>query len=102
MKVGPTLANSPTRSRTNISSFTAPELRELAHLEHTDVYFNTEEIKAAIGRAGANGEIEKHTASNLEAMRTVAEKEKANHERAMEFLFLFAENIFSLRSFSRS
>jgi ferredoxin--NADP+ reductase len=70
------------------AAFTAPELRELAHLEHTDVYFNAEEIKAAITRAGANGEIEKHTASNLEAMRTVAEKEKSNHERAMEFLFL--------------
>jgi ferredoxin--NADP+ reductase len=72
------------------AAFTAPELRELAHLEHTDVYFNAEEIKAAITRASANGEIEKHTASNLEAMRTVAEKEKANHERAMEFLFLHA------------
>jgi ferredoxin--NADP+ reductase len=72
------------------AAFTAPELRELAHLKHTDVYFNMEEIKAAITRASATGEIEKHTASNLEAMRTVAEKEKSNHERAMEFLFLHA------------
>lgn len=72
------------------AAFTAPELRELAHLEHTDVYFNAEEIAAAITRANSKGEIEKHVASNLEAMRTVAEAPKSGHERSMEFLFLHA------------
>ena len=70
------------------AAFTAPELRELVHLEHTDVYFNAEAIADGVARAGS--EIDKHTASNLEAMRTVAEKEKSNHERSMEFLFLHA------------
>ena len=72
------------------AAFTAPELRELVHLEHTDVYFNGEEISAAINRASASGEIDKHTSSNLEAMRTVAEKEKNNLDRSLEFLFLHA------------
>jgi ferredoxin--NADP+ reductase len=72
------------------ASFTAPELRELSHLEHTDVYFNEEAIAAAISRASSTGEIEKHTASNLEAMKSVAESAKAGHERSMEFLFLHA------------
>jgi ferredoxin--NADP+ reductase len=72
------------------AAFTAPELRELAHLKHTDVYFNDEEIKAAQSRVAARGEVEKHVASNLESMKTVAESPKANHERLMEFLFLHA------------
>jgi len=71
------------------AAFTAPELRELSHLEDTDVYFDEEGISAAVARAGANGEIEKHTASNLEAMKNVAQAPKANHERSMEFLFLY-------------
>ena len=70
------------------AAFTAPELRELSHLEHTDVYFDEEAIAEAQTRAAAKGEVDKHTASNLEAMRTVAESPKQNHERSMEFLFL--------------
>ena len=70
------------------AAFTAPELRELSHLEHTDVYFDGEGISAAIERASAGGQIEKHVASNLDAMKNVAESPKSNHERSMEFLFL--------------
>ena len=45
------------------AAFTAPELRELSHLEHTDVYFDGEGISAAIERASAGGQIEKHVGS---------------------------------------
>ena len=72
------------------AAFTAPELRELVHLENTDVYFNAEEISKAITRANAKEGIDKHVLSNLEAMKVVTEKEKSNQERAMEFLFLHA------------
>ena len=71
-------------------AFTAPELRELADLEHTDVFFNLEAINDAISRVNADESLDRHVASNLEAMKSVAEKPKAKHERTMEFLFLHA------------
>ncbi len=75
------------------AAFTSPELRELPKLEHTDVYFDAHMIEDAHLRAVAQsefGELEKHLASNLEAMRAIAEHPHAGHERSMEFKFLSA------------
>ena len=72
------------------AAFTAPELRELPKLEHTDVIIDPKEVHAAHERAEAAGEIEKHLASNLEAWRLIAEHPRAGHERSMEFHFLAA------------
>ena len=70
------------------AAFTAPELRELSHLEHTDVYFDVEGLEEAIDRFAKSGQIDKHITSNLEAMKHVAQSPKQGHERSMEFLFL--------------
>jgi ferredoxin/flavodoxin---NADP+ reductase len=75
------------RRGAEFASFTAPELRDLPKLEHTDVYINEEAIALAHKNAGAKGEIEKHLASNLEAMKLIAETPKNGHERSLEFLF---------------
>jgi ferredoxin--NADP+ reductase len=75
------------------AAFTSPELRELPKLEHTDVYFDPQMIEDAHLRAKSEsefGELEKHLASNLEAMRLIAEHPHAGHERSMEFKFLSA------------
>jgi len=72
------------------AAFTAPELRELPKLEHTDVIIDADAVHQAHERAQAAGEIEKHLASNLEAWRLIAEHPRAGHERAMEFRFLSA------------
>jgi ferredoxin--NADP+ reductase len=67
------------------AAFTAPELRELPKLEHTNVVMRKSDIEAAIVRAGA--EPEKDVKSNLDAMLLIAENPKNEHERTMEFLF---------------
>ncbi len=72
------------------AAFTSPELRELPKLEHTDVVIDATEVHDAHERALAAGEIEKHTAANLEAWRLIAEHPRAGHERSMEFHFLSA------------
>ena len=72
------------------AAFTAPELRDLPKLEHTDVYIDAGQVSEAHARAEAAGEIEKHVASNLEAWRLIAEHPKSGHERSMEFRFLSA------------
>lgn len=72
------------------AAFTAPELRELPKLEHTDVIIDPNEVHAAHIRVEAAGEIEKHLASNLEAWRLIAEHPRSGHERSMEFHFLSA------------
>jgi len=75
------------------AAFTSPELRELPKLEHTDVYFDAKLIEDAHKRAISQaefGELEKHLASNLEAMRLIAEHPHAGNERSMEFKFLSA------------
>ena len=69
------------------AAFTSPELRELPKLEHTDVYISEESIALAHKNAEAKGEIEKHLASNLEAMKLIAETPKHGHPRSLEFLF---------------
>ena len=76
------------------AAFTAPELRDLPKLEHTDVLITKEEVEAAHARAEAAGEIEKHLASNLEAWRLIAEHPRSGHERQMEFHFLAAPKEF--------
>lgn len=70
------------------AAFTAPELRELPKLEHTDIIIDTSEVHAAHERAYAAGEVEKHLAANLEAWRLIAEHPRAGHDRSMEFHFL--------------
>ena len=67
------------------AAFTAPELRELPKLEHTNVIMNKEDIDAAIVRAGDAPE--KDVKSNLDAMLLIAENPKTEHERTMQFLF---------------
>jgi ferredoxin--NADP+ reductase len=51
------------------AAFTAPELRDLPKLEHTDIHIDATQVSEAHARAEAAGEIEKHLASNLEAWR---------------------------------
>jgi ferredoxin--NADP+ reductase len=68
------------------AAFTSPELRELPKLEHTNVVIQSEDIAAAIVRAGE--EIEKDTKSNLDAMTLIAESEVTTHDRTMTFQFL--------------
>jgi ferredoxin--NADP+ reductase len=70
------------------AAFTAPELRELPKLEHTDVIIDSEAVQAAHERASAAGEIDKQLASNLEAWRLIAESSVLGHNRLMEFRFL--------------
>jgi ferredoxin--NADP+ reductase len=69
------------------AAFTAPELRDLPKLENTDVYISEDAIAIAHKSAEAKGEIEKHLASNLEAMKLIAETPKHGHARSLEFLF---------------
>lgn len=75
------------RRGAEFAAFTAPELRDLPKLEHTDVYISAEAIALAFENAAARGEIDKHVASNLEAMKAVIEVPKQGHERSLEFLF---------------
>jgi ferredoxin--NADP+ reductase len=77
------------RRGAEFAAFTAPELRDLPKLENTDVYINEEAIALAHKNAEAKGEIEKHLASNLEAMKLIAETPKHGHERSLEFLFSY-------------
>lgn len=75
------------RRGAEFASFTAPELRDLPKLEHTDVYISQDALALAYKNAEAKGEIEKHLASNLEAMKLITETPKQGHERSLEFLF---------------
>jgi ferredoxin--NADP+ reductase len=67
------------------AAFTSPELRDLPKLEHTNVIINEDEISAAIARVGEIAE--KDVKSNLEAMLFIAQNQKTEHERTIEFLF---------------
>lgn len=68
------------------AAFTAPELRELPKLEHTNVALNPADVAAAIVRAGEA--IEKDTKSNLDAMAVIAQREATAHERTLTLQFL--------------
>lgn len=67
------------------AAFTSPELRDLPKLEHTNVIISKSDIDAAIVAAGDAPE--KDVKSNLDAMLAIAEHEKTNPARTMEFLF---------------
>ena len=68
-------------------AFTSPELRELPKLEHTDVFIDPQEIKDAIARVEASGEIEREVKSNLDAMLAIAQSPKKGSDRKLYFHF---------------
>lgn len=70
------------------AAFTAPELRELPKLEHTNVIMDKDEIAAALARVGENPE--KDVKSNLSAMELISQVEPSSHERTLEFQFFLA------------
>jgi len=72
------------------AAFTAPELRDLPKLEHTDVYIDQDQINEANLRVEQMGEVEKDLKNNLEAMRLIAEHSKKGVERKLEIKFLAA------------
>jgi ferredoxin--NADP+ reductase len=72
------------------SAFTAPELRDLPKLEHTDVFIDQFQIEEANLRIDQIGEIEKDLKNNLEAMRLIAEHSKKGVSRKLEIRFLAA------------
>ena len=72
------------------AAFTAPELRDLPKLEHTDVYIDQVQINEANLRVEQMGEVEKDLKNNLEAMRLIAEHSKKGVERKLEIKFLAA------------
>ena len=72
------------------AAFTAPELRDLPKLEHTDVYIDQVQIDQANLRVEQMGEVEKDLKNNLEAMRLIAEHSKKGAERKLEIKFLAA------------
>jgi len=72
------------------AAFTAPELRDLPKLEHTDVYIDQAQITEANLRVEQMGEVEKDLQNNLEAMRLIAEHSKKGVERKLEIKFLAA------------
>jgi ferredoxin/flavodoxin---NADP+ reductase len=72
------------------AAFTAPELRDLPKLEHTDVYIDQAQITEANLRVEQMGEVEKDLKNNLEAMRLIAEHRKKGVERKLEIKFLAA------------
>ncbi len=73
------------RRSAEFAAFTAPELRELPDLEHTNVIIKKEDIERAIHRVGSAPE--KHVKSNLDAMHAIANNQIYPHQRSMEFLF---------------
>jgi ferredoxin--NADP+ reductase len=70
------------------AAFTAPELRELPKLEHTDVEIGQCDIEDALERASAAGELPKDVKSNLDAMMAISQTPKKGHERKLNFHFL--------------
>ena len=70
------------------AAFTAPELRELPKLEHTNVIMGKDEIAAALVRVGDNPE--KDVKSNLSAMELISQVEPSSHDRTLEFQFFLA------------
>ncbi|MBI3430144.1 MAG: FAD-dependent oxidoreductase, partial [Actinobacteria bacterium] len=70
------------------AAFTAPELRELPKLEHTNVIMNAPEIEAALARVGEYAE--KDVKSNLAAMELIAQSEAKSNDRTLEFQFFLA------------
>ena len=72
------------------AAFTAPELRDLPKLQHTDVFIDQEQINQAIARVNEHGEAEKDLINNLEAMRAIAGHKEKGVARKLEIKFLSA------------
>jgi ferredoxin--NADP+ reductase len=72
------------------AAFTAPELRDLPKLEHTDVYIDEAQINEANLRVDRMGEVEKDLKNNLEALRLIGEHSKKDVERKLDIKFLSA------------
>jgi len=72
------------------AAFTAPELRDLSKLKHTDVYIDEAQIQEADLRVVQMGEVEKDLKNNLEAMRLLGKQSKKSVERRLELRFLCA------------
>jgi ferredoxin--NADP+ reductase len=72
------------------AAFTAPELRDLLKLEHTDVYIDQAQINEANLRVDQMGEVEKDLKNNLEMMLLIADHSKKGAERKLEIKFLAA------------
>ena len=70
------------------AAFTPPELRDLAKLENTDVYIDSNQIEESIKRISKMDEIEKDLRSNIEAMKAIGEHEKKGASRKLEIIFL--------------
>lgn len=70
------------------AAFTAPELRELPKLEHTNVIIDGSDIEAALARVGE--EAEKEVRSNLAAMELITQTDNSERDRTMEFRFFLA------------
>lgn len=70
------------------AAFTAPELRELPKLEHTNVIIDKAEIETALARVGDDAE--KDVKSNLSAMELISQTDAKFHERTLEFKFFLA------------
>lgn len=73
------------RRGAEFAAFTSPELRDLPKLEHTNVIIAEDDIAAAIARVEDSAE--KDVKSNLDAMLFIAQNQKTEHERTIEFLF---------------
>ena len=73
------------RRAAEFAAFTAPEIRELPHLEHTNVVVHADDIEQAKARVGETAE--KDVKNNLDAMALLAEKVEHPHERTLEFIF---------------
>ena len=73
------------RRSAEFAAFTAPEIRELPHLEHTNVIIHKEDIDSALARVGESAE--KDVKSNLDAFSVIASNTNFPHERTLEFLF---------------
>ena len=72
------------------AAFTAPELRDLPKLEHTDVYIDTDQVAQASERVKAMGEVEKDLTHKLDAMQLIADHQQKGVDRSLEIKFLAA------------
>ena len=70
------------------AAFTAPELRDLPKLKHTDVFIDPEQIAQASARISESSEVEKDLINNLEAMRAIAAYNRKGVDRKFEIKFL--------------
>ena len=70
------------------AAFTAPEIRELPHFLTTSILIDANEISAAIKRIAPLGDDAKEINNILTAMLNIAQEEKPQQERTIEFHFL--------------